>query len=620
MFPLTKKDFVSLCTLSLAAIALGIHFRAWNFDDGAIVFRIVRNLISHGEWGFNLGEAFNPSTSALNPLLVAILSFLGFPIPTSAHIVGTISLVGLSCCTYLTLRPILHSWAALLTSAIALWIVGTRSAWGLETYLFLGILSWISFRAQSKHHPWIALGLLILARPDGLVVSGMYGLWYLFHYKKVPWKGVATTLAVITPWVLFSLFRFGEPFPATLSVKMWQGSSGLWGQGWIYAKGLGRYLEAPQDAVVNLLALVAFFGMSPIFKLMPLLFLFTIAQQVTYSLINVPFYHWYVVALDLSRWILAAFCVLYPLQTLVKRTSWYKESLFTAIAVLATVLSFGRLILLTPPLDPRDEGYRIAAEKVKELRPSTASIAAVEVGTVGFHLPYRVLDLAGLASKNPELVSGQNTEYFFSHLPEVVLLHSPHWHFETAIADDARFDAAFEEIGRTLHFAFPMVIYGKRNLAAEESISSFVTRTFPKAAHTILQVLPTADRNSSCIFDRVNGKPTKPGDTLESPALLLAASGWSAITDSNRLLGPVEIVLIDPVTNASFSILQPDRLHRPDVGDHLKQPEQTNSGFTVKAAITDVPSGTYGLWTRQKDTAGNDRWCGPVVQLRVTPQ
>jgi hypothetical protein len=620
MLPLNKKDLFSLCTLTFAAIVLGVHFRAWNFDDGAIVFRMVRNLVSSGEWGYNLGEAFNPSTSVLHPLLVALLSVVGFPIPTSAHIVGTLSLVALSCCTYLALRSILQSWSALLISAISLWVVGNTSSWGLETYLFLGILSWISLRSQSKHHPWIALGFLILARPDGLVVSGMYGLWYMYHYRKIPWIGFATTLAIISPWVGFSLLKFGEPFPATLSVKMWQGKSGLWGQGWIYAKGLGKYLETPPDAVVNLLALVAFFGMSPVFKAMPLLFLFTLFQQLTYCLINVPFYHWYVVALDLSRWILAAFCVIYPLEALVRRASWYKESFITATAGTITILLFGRYLFLTPPLDPRDEGYRIAAEKVHELRPHASSIAAVEVGTVGFHLPYRVLDLAGLASKNPELVSGQNTEYFFTHLPDVVLLHSPLWHFETAIADDARFDATFEEIGRTSHFAFPMVIYGKRNIVGGESISSFVSRNFPKAAHITLSGLPTADKNSSCIFDRVNGKPTKPGETLQSPALLLAASGWSAITDSDQLLGPIEIILIDPATSKSFSILQPHRLHRPDVGEHLKQPTQTNSGFAVKAGIIEIPSGTYGLWTRQKDPAGNDRWCGPVVQLRIIPQ
>lgn len=619
MFPLNKKDALSLGTLSIAALILGMYFRAWNFDDGAIVFRMVRNLITSGEWAYNLGEAFNPSTSVLNPLLVALLTLVGFSIPTSAHIVGTLSLIVMSGCTYLLLRPTLQSWGALLTSAVSLWVVGHTSAWGLETYLFLGIISWISLRAQAKHHPWIALGLLILARPDGLVVSGMYGLWYVYTHRKIPWVGAATTLAVITPWVAFSFFRFGEPFPATLSVKMWQGNSGLWGHGWIYAKGLGKYLEAPHDAVVNLLALIAFFGMSPVFKVMPLLFLFTIIQQLTYCLINVPFYHWYVVALDLSRWILAAFCVIYPLQALVRRSSWYKESLLTAITAVVTILLFGRLLLVDPPLDPRDEGYRVAAEKVTELRPTATSVAAVEVGTVGYHLPYRILDLAGLASKNPEMVSGENTEFFFTHLPDVVLLHSPHWHFETAIADDARFDATFEEIGRTAHFAFPMVIYGKRNLAGGESIASFVTRTFPKAAPITLSDLPSADSNSSCIFDRVNGKPTKPGDVLQSPALLLAASGWSAIKDSNQILGPVEIVLIDSGNQNAFSILQPNRLHRPDVGEHLKQPDQTNSGFAVKAAITDVPSGTYGLWTRQKDPSGNDRWCGPVVQVQVVP-
>jgi hypothetical protein len=83
--------FVALGILSL------IHLRTffyWDFGDAFSVYRMVRNLVDHGEWTFNPGKRFNASTSVLNTALVWTgIVCLRHAIPISAHVVGTISIL-----------------------------------------------------------------------------------------------------------------------------------------------------------------------------------------------------------------------------------------------------------------------------------------------------------------------------------------------------------------------------------------------------------------------------------------------------------------------------------------------------------------------------------------------
>src|SRR5207237_8909760 len=64
-------------------------YRRWNFDDGYIVCRYVENLRHGHGWAFNPGEAWNASTSVLNPVLTFLVSLGVRDVPLASHIVSS---------------------------------------------------------------------------------------------------------------------------------------------------------------------------------------------------------------------------------------------------------------------------------------------------------------------------------------------------------------------------------------------------------------------------------------------------------------------------------------------------------------------------------------------------
>ena len=624
MISRSKQSLIASLLLLLLTTSLASHFWRWNFDDGEIVYRVVRNLLTFGEWSYNRGEAFNPSTSALNTILIALVSLCGVSIPDAGHVVGSASLFAVGLGLFFSLKLFWSPSSALLLSAGSLWLLGHSSVWGLETYLFLALLSWLTPLKEKKVAPWILLGLLPLARPDGLVVVGTYAIWHTATKKELPWLGGVIVTLILSPWIFFSLYTFGQPFPDTLSVKMWQGRSGLWGQGRVYLKGLLQHLSSPLELLASAAAILSLLIVRNTFRALAFLIVFVAAQQAAYIFLNVPFYHWYVVAFDLARWCLAGLGAVSVISMIAAKSSLANrapklEYFHLAAVAMIVVLMSASVLMRSPAVDPRDEGYRLATEVIKQIAPAANQVAAVEVGTIGYELDTKILDLAGLASKNPELVSGQHTDYFFQQLPEIVILHAPLWHFESAIFDDVRFEATYEEAARTSHFAFPMVIYRKKTGidSVGSNLASYVDSAFPKVAPLSLESPPTSDSKTACIFDRVNGKATQPGMVLPAKPLLLAISGWSALLDQSEMLGEIEIVLRETSTGNTYSLVQKERLPREDVAKHLGVTGQNNSGFSIKGSITTVPSGDYSVVTRQKDSKGNLRWCGPVITLQV---
>ena len=283
--------------VSLGILAL-IHFRTffyWDFDDAFIVYRMVRNLVDHGEWAFNPGERFNASTSVLNTALVWTGSYVFGSIPIAAHVVGAISIFLASVLCFELMKKDFGREVSLLAAAAVSWTLAHNSTWGLEGYLFVFLLFLFVYLESAKMDSWICLGFLTLARPDGLVMAGMRWLAGVIVWHKTSVTGLCRYAAVLAPWAVFSIAVFGQVFPETLSNKMWQGRSGFWGNGWIYLAALKEHIIHLPKAQV-LLFLAAPLGAVALVKAknpLTYLWVFVGVQQAVYCLLNVPGYHWY---------------------------------------------------------------------------------------------------------------------------------------------------------------------------------------------------------------------------------------------------------------------------------------------------------------------------------------
>ena len=237
-----KKSFniISILLIAGAALSSFYRFKDWNFDDGYIVFRIVKNMLAGHGWAYNIAEIHNASTSALNTVVLYIGALFSKDIPFVSHTLGTIWILLSGVCAYYLFKKYHDNIIGLITGIILVNHLAWNYTWGIETNLFIFTLLLFIIFEEQKINSWPLIGILVLIRPDALLIAGLKWLKE-FHYKKdLSIKGVVLFILVLLPWAIYSFMKFGRVFPDTLSEKVWQGSSGFWGHGYIYAKAFAK--------------------------------------------------------------------------------------------------------------------------------------------------------------------------------------------------------------------------------------------------------------------------------------------------------------------------------------------------------------------------------------------
>jgi hypothetical protein len=454
-----KRALFPIAVVGTATVLVGAvvfwTYRRWNFDDGYIVFRYVENLRHGHGWAFNWGESWNASTSVLNPLLTWLASLFVGNVPLASHLVGGLSLaVGAVAVSWLFLRD--GRWLpGLAIPLVAVLYPPLLLTWGLETYLFLGlILLYLALEAAGRR-TWLLVGFLCLARPDGALFGLLKVLRSMLRTRRFPWRGSATAGAVILPWVLFSLWRFGSVVPDTFASKRQQGALGAWGSGPVYVRGLKSdlltFFHSPR-LLLAVAGLAAVGGLVAILRRPRSLAdfgIFVVLQQLVYALLNPPYYHWYG---RIFSFALAFYAVLgaEALAGLLPGPRLRVAACVlggVAIAILATWRWLPRQVV---PIGAREIAYERLARYVEDEHPQSRSMGATEAGVLGYTLPLRMrlVDFVGLTSPNPEYYTGLHIDRFYRRPPDLVVVHfvpaGGVWHFEKAVVSDPRFSRTYE--------------------------------------------------------------------------------------------------------------------------------------------------------------------------------
>ncbi|HLB25297.1 MAG TPA: hypothetical protein VJM83_03090 [Nitrospirota bacterium] len=434
----------------LTALAFAWKYFYWDFDDSFIVYRYVENIISGNGWRYNLSESYNASTSVLNPLLIALPSFFAGDPRLVAHVLGGIWLLLSGVSLFLLMRRQYGDIYAAASAVFIVFILGRNATWGIETNLFLSLCILFALMESYGYNTWYLLGLIVLARPDGLVLLMAKTAVSSYMQRRLPWKGILQSLLVLLPWVLYSLFTFHQVFPETLKQKMMQARSGFWGEGNIYLgflAGLARTWKTWLMATAVPAALGAVFMVRRRSPLLYLLF-FALSVQAAYVVLNVPGYHWYACSLTTVYNI----CVLYglgealllagkPLGRLLDERMPGNVPAIAGAAAAAGLLVFSVYTLKDmtgmPETDGRTEAYRLLSQDINE-KVGPGTLAALEVGAVGYYTRREILDLTGLTSSRGEFMTGRKNDIFFSLLPRVVLVHSSVSNKERKIIEDPR--------------------------------------------------------------------------------------------------------------------------------------------------------------------------------------
>jgi hypothetical protein len=276
-------------------------FRETYVDDAYITLQYARNLAEHLTWGFYPDRISNTATSPLNVIVLAAADRF-WPGETVAAVAPLTAMIWtatlatlLRISRRLTDAPHVGLLAAvgLFTSPLLL------SAIGLEGYLFalLMLVSIERFLAERPGHLGVALALLTLTRPDGILLAGLM-LLVVPGGRAARLRLVAAGVTTAAPWYLFSWVYLGSFVPDTLILKL---EDNAWAPS-TFADGLFLYRDRFPIASLVSLWPVALLPLVPLALrrmdgagrlAVGVLAGYAAVHYAAYSAMEVPPFHWY---------------------------------------------------------------------------------------------------------------------------------------------------------------------------------------------------------------------------------------------------------------------------------------------------------------------------------------
>lgn len=441
--------------LALAALSgevyllvAAIGFDAWGFplDDGWIHQTYARNLAQSGQLAFVPGVPSAGSTAPLWSLLLSAGYLINAPFLEWAYGLGIGSLA-LSAWMMARISRHLFPDRQQLSVMVGLfcvfeWHLVWAAVSGMETMLFVALSALLVERHLACHHAeakplpraYVILGLvgglLVLTRPEGLGLVGLVGLDIGYRWWRAGdelssllkrWGLIVVGMAVlVAPYVIFHLSLTGRPFPSTLYAKQAEygivlESYPLW---WRLFGTIGPPVEAVQG-VFRVIFIGAQLLLIPglvtagwltwrerradVVMLwawwVSFLLLYGFQLPVTYQhgRYQIPAIAWLLLlGLWGTAYLVGMLSQRKPTQRIIRRA--------VTLALPLTVLAFWIVGAVTYARDVRFiDGEMVAVARwLNDNIPADATIAAHDIGAIGYYTQRPLIDLAGLVT--PEVI------------------------------------------------------------------------------------------------------------------------------------------------------------------------------------------------------------------------
>ena len=400
-----RAPMLILCATAVAArLIVGAHIT----DDAYITMRYSRNLSSLGAMSYNPPDAVLGTSTPLWTWVLAAGELAGVRASTTAIAASTAADVG-SIVLIMT-SPVGGSLGALAASAaIAAWPAYVAYAVsGMETSLY--VLTIVGFVATLTRRPgavWpaaVAASAAALCRPDGALLVVLGAGWLLATVSAAAAaRFIAMCALLCAPWVVYATARFGSFVPMSVDAKAAAGDPWFLSLANVKAYFFHGGYTALSVAAIAGFALIARHGHAfwRVWSVWAWSYLgaMTAANGFTH-------FPWYFVPL-LPIYVGAAAVAFEAAASRVALAAQHLSGAgvrTAAAGVMGTVL-LGRMPALDTHLSAGAAGRealyaRVAADLAAI--DARCTVAATEIGTIGYHYPGRVLDLVGLVS--PEAI------------------------------------------------------------------------------------------------------------------------------------------------------------------------------------------------------------------------
>ena len=452
--------------------------RNYQFDDALIYLRYIKNFQDGFGLTYNPGEKFNGLTSPLFTYVVMVGSLIFANLQAVTIVLSAIFLLGASILGGKIFST--NASEAIFTASVLGSFGYFYSTFGMETPLFLMLigLSLYLFKTQSDYF-MIALALLVITRSEGIFLAAPLTAAYLWKNRKIPDIRLVLLAVVIflVPFVI-NYFYYGDFLPATGSAKIGQGKSGLWGERWIFLDA--RYLLSGFFSG-SLFSLVVFSGFAfyGLFRLLKekvlasvVAVIFTLLLLGFYAGLNIPNYHWYYAPFFY-------FLLIFACHGFWRCAAALLAGGVSNIRNFAALLLIcaGSLLALSKAVSMEERGrfenYAAIGSWLKQNTQPSASIAMVEIGTVGWYAQRHIIDILGLVNPfNADHIGKREFSGWLTHYqPDYILRHDPLWQHEQSVG-------VLEKNGvylKTQKFNFPgYVLLEKSGQYSNAAIVDFV--------------------------------------------------------------------------------------------------------------------------------------------------
>lgn len=434
-------------------------------DDAFIFFRYARNLVDQGTWAYNPGiDSLNGATSPLWAVTLAVAYSI-----TGGHIVGAataIYLCALSGAGTVAVRMFRELGFGSTGYVVALMLITNPiflAVRGMETGLVILLSVLVLHAATRDDAPWwegLAAGLLVLCRPEGVILVALTYAHRWLISRRFPTGSVVLGVVTVAPWLVISTVLWGSPVSETLSAKTAQGASGFWGSGFIFFRDFTIILSHGWPLLLLVLAGVGFVDgvrQSHLRSLTLLITGYSIVHFFAYGLIiRPPGYDWYYAITLFGMTVLAGIGIAGTATRLQRdfagrALTWSTQRDVAMVA--AGVLTIG---VLGPQLVGQERGnvYAGYAEVGRWLSANSEvdqSVAASEIGVLGWEADRPVVDYLGLldAQVAEELGRGDLATWIGREQPDYYVAHVPIWPMERPSTSQPWFARAYEPVFET---------------------------------------------------------------------------------------------------------------------------------------------------------------------------
>ncbi len=391
MSRLMQRRYDLVWLTSFAVVVVVVHFLvcgSWQgWDDAFITYRLAA-MNASGHW-FHWNVSDPPVYGATSFLWLMLMTvWAGFfgvgSLPASAIGLG---LLFHGAAAYIAYR-LLGGWSGILAGAlIAIDGFGYWATVGMETWLFTALVLGTAWAYQQSrfHLTAILCGLLVLARPDGVILVALIAVHFWVNQKRLPLRELGLFILTLSPWLITSLVVFGTVIPHGLEAKQVQASYGLIGG---YTLTAYRYfLGHIPEVVFGLAAIGAWFNRKTV---VPILVGFALLDHLAYWSEGIAAFPWYYVPGLTCLWVGAA-----SLISQSARPALYIGGI--SIIGLCSVVQFAFADRVFWGMGGDCE-WAIAKRVRSESTPSDI-VCSISAGIIGFeNLDMKVEDVTGILS------------------------------------------------------------------------------------------------------------------------------------------------------------------------------------------------------------------------------